>query len=82
MTKTNLIGVEVTRWENGTGSNEMFCICKDLKSAILLRDGLRKVYPESFNCECGSEKFDVKFDIQVTELFKRDVKDFLDEGDN
>lgn len=72
-----MYGVEVTEWET-SGSCDTVCICKDMKTAVLIQEALKRVFPTTINVTRGdSKEIHRRVEIKVAPLFTDDVKNFV-----
>lgn len=74
-----LYGVEMTIWEGGSGSGHTLALCKDIKDATLIKEGLKKTLPSGVNSTCGDDKIHRTVKIEVIGCYVHDVRDFVKE---
>ncbi len=77
--KTNLFDVEVTKWEDGTGTNVLHVLCLNANEAVIVKEALRKLYPDSLNVSSGKEVLKCNFVIEIGQVFSHDIKNFVED---
>lgn len=77
--KKDLIRVGVTEWKGGMGHGRLGVICPDINSALLVKEGLRKVFPDSINVERGDEKIVRRYVINVEHVFDSEAIEYIED---
>lgn len=75
-----LYGIEMVTTKEGQChmTSENLAICKNLKTACLIKTILERGLPDGFHSECGDDKISREVQFRVDALFKDDVRSFVE----
>ena len=72
--------VEMTVWEHGSGMNgALKVLCKDIITATVVKEGLKKIIPSGVNMHSGDEHIERKFEISISPMTRTHVASFVEE---
>jgi hypothetical protein len=75
--------VDVTIWEHGTGKSfRDKVLCSDLETAVIVCQGLKKIYPQSLNVNSGDrDGINRTVSITISPARRCDAERFVKERD-